>query len=244
MTQAKLTTKGVCVVWTAWLGEADLVIIDSRFNGPPGSGNGGYCAGLVASRVGAAAGVEVTLRKPPPLDTELTVVDGQTLRVYAGGVLIAEALPRAIGTDEVVPPVPLAEAEAAAATYRGFVEHPFPTCFVCGPARPDGDGLRLFPGTLPDGRTAAPFLVPDDISEVIMWAALDCPGGWAAPLESRAYVLGRIAARVDALPDPGDPCVVMGQLITEDGRKAYTRSSVYSATGALLGTARATWIAL
>ena len=46
------------------------------------------------------------------------------------------------------------EAVAASATYPGFSAHPFPTCFVCGPERAEGDGLRLFPGRLPDGRTA------------------------------------------------------------------------------------------
>ena len=30
-------------------------------------------------------------------------------------------------------------------------EHPLPTCFVCGPARAKGDGLRIFAGPL--GRT-------------------------------------------------------------------------------------------
>ncbi len=35
-----------------------------------------------------------------------------------------------------------------------------------------------------------------------MWAALDCPGGWAVPLEGRPYVLGALAVRVDSLPEP------------------------------------------
>jgi hypothetical protein len=102
----------------------------------------------------------------------------------------------------------------------------------------------LFPGRLADGRTAAPFTVPEDASEVLMWAALDCPGGWAVPQESRAYVLGRIAARVDAVAAPGERCVVVGRMTGEEGRKAYALTTVYSPTGAVLATARATWIAL
>ena len=43
--------------------------IDPRFNGPPGSGNGGYTCGLVAGLLGGPA--EVTLRLPPPLGTPL-----------------------------------------------------------------------------------------------------------------------------------------------------------------------------
>jgi hypothetical protein len=78
----------------------------------------------------------------------------------------------------------------------------------------------------------------------MVWAALDCPGGWSVPLEGRPYVLGRIAARVDALPTPGQRCVVMGTMTGEDGRKAFTVSSLYGPDGDLLATARGTWIAL
>src|SRR5439155_1527101 len=82
------------------------------------------------------------------------------------------------------------EAMAAAEHYPGFAAHPFPTCYACGPRRPPGDGLRLFPGRLPDGRTAAPWVVPEDIEPAVVWAALDCPGGWSIAVESRPYVLG------------------------------------------------------
>jgi hypothetical protein len=41
--------------------------VDPRFNGPPGSANGGYLAGLLAARVPEATdAVVVTLRKPRP----------------------------------------------------------------------------------------------------------------------------------------------------------------------------------
>jgi hypothetical protein len=112
--------------------------------------------------------------------------------------------------------------------------------------------LRLFPGRLPDGRTAAPWIVPDDVEPALMWAALDCPGGWTVPemgltdgaTAIRPYVLGRIAARVDALPAPGDGCVVMGAFLAQEGRKADVISTVYGPDGAVLALARATWIAL
>jgi hypothetical protein len=133
---------------------------------------------------------------------------------------------------------------AAAETYPGFAAHPFPTCFVCGPERPPGDGLRLFPGRLPDGRTAAPWIVPDDIEPTLVWAALDCPGGWAIPMEDRPYVLGRMSGRVDALPAAGDGCVVMGALVSEEGRKAHVITTVYSPDGTVLALSAATWIAV
>lgn len=79
---------------------------------------------------------------------------------------------------------------------------------------------------------------------MLIWAVLDCPGGWTVPQEERAHVLGRLAARVDALPAPGDQCVVMGLLLGRDGRKASVRTTLYSPTGTVLATARATWIEL
>jgi hypothetical protein len=225
------------------------MIIAARFNGPPGSGNGGYSAGLVAAELssdvdGGTGAIEVTLRRPPPLDRELTVRHEDVLRVFAGDDLIAEAKPAEVGDDEVVAPVSPADAEVVSRSYVGFRDHPFPTCFVCGPERAVGDGLRIFPGRLADGRVAAPFAVPDDASPITVWAALDCPSGWAVPLEDRPYVLGRIAVRVNARPVAGDACVVVGELVGEDGRKAFSRSTLYSPAGNVLALARATWVAL
>ncbi|MFF5179395.1 hypothetical protein ACFY2Q_15355 [Micromonospora sp. NPDC000316] len=211
--------------------------IESRYNGPAGSGNGGWSAGVFAAAVGAAGPVEVTLRRPPPLETTLSLVDGE-VRDPAGD-LVAEVRP-AGNVEAVVPPVDRETALAAATRYPGLVEHPFPGCYVCGPER--ADGLRIFPGRLPDGRTAAPFRAPEQVSEATVWAALDCPGGWTVLAAGRPYLLGRIAAKITARPAPGDDCVVTGALIGLDGRKALVHTSLYGPDGALLGAARATWI--
>ncbi|WCN80613.1 hypothetical protein [Micromonospora sp. LH3U1] len=212
--------------------------IESRYNGPPGSGNGGWSAGVFAAEAGGTGPVEVTLRRPPPLETALSLVDGEVRD--PAGELVAEVRPVGL-VDAVVPPVDLDTAVAAAAHYPGLVEHPFPDCYVCGPQR--ADGLRIFPGRLPDGRTAAPFRAPEQVSEATVWAALDCPGGWTVLAPGRPYLLGRIAAVVAALPGPGDQCVVTGALLGVDGRKALVHTSLYGPNGALLGAARATWIA-
>jgi hypothetical protein len=221
------------------------VIIEARFNGPPESGNGGYTAGLVARALGAErSGAVVTLRQPPPLDTPLRVVTGTGgITVYAGDHLVAEGAGATLD-DEAVPPVSYDEATGAAVAYRGFTDHPFPTCYVCGPKRPGSDGLRIFPGPLPDGRTAAPWSVPPEVSAVTMWAALDCPGGWSVIAVNRPYVLGRITARVDAVPPPGAQCVVAGAMIGSEDRKAEVRTAVYAPDGGLLAQARCTWIAV
>ena len=128
--------------------------------------------------------------------------------------------------------------------YPGFADHPFPTCYVCGPRRATGDGLRIFPGPLPGGRTAAPWTVPADVSAVTLWAALDCPGGWAIIAPGRPYVLGRMAARVHAVPPGGARCVVTGVVARVEGRKATVRSALYAEDGTLLALARSTWISI
>jgi hypothetical protein len=219
------------------------IVIGARYNGPPGSGNGGYTAGRVAAHTPWEM-PEVTLRLPPPLETELAVVATHDLvRVTApDGSLVAEARPGAV--DGAVPAVDHATAVSASRNFAGLADHPFPTCFVCGPRRPADDGLRIFPGRLADGRTAAPFQVPDDISPDLVWAALDCPGGWAVPQEGRPYVLGRCAVRIDALPAPGDQCVVMGEMTGEDGRKAFARTALYDPAGRAIAISRSVWIAL
>ncbi|HEY7223232.1 MAG TPA: hypothetical protein VH561_06445 [Micromonosporaceae bacterium] len=226
---------------------SDAVVIASRYNGPPGSGNGGYCSGRFASAagLGAQTAIEVTLRRPPPLEVEIErrVDDGQ-VGFWAGDTLIAQVGPADPAPAELVEAVGWDEAVAASAHYPGLVTHPFPTCFVCGTQRAPGDGLRLFPGRLPDGRTATPFLVPPDICPELVWAALDCPGGWAVPLEGRPYVLGRLAVTILGLPQAGQRCVVMGAMTGEDGRKAFTRTSLYAPDGQPLAVARATWLAL
>ena len=52
----------------------DTLVIPTWANGPDGSGNGGWSAGLLAQRVtNATEGVAVNLRVPPPIGRELQV---------------------------------------------------------------------------------------------------------------------------------------------------------------------------
>src|SRR6266581_4535980 len=119
--------------------------IPPRFRGPPGSGNGGHVCGRAAAYIGAPA--TVTLRRPPPLGTALAVErDGDgSVRVRDGATLIAEARPAPDAPDLEIPgSVSPAQARAAAGRARYFQDPLFPGCFVCGPARQPGDGLRIF----------------------------------------------------------------------------------------------------
>jgi hypothetical protein len=223
--------------------------VDHRFRGPSDSGNGGYVCGQLASRTDAVPtglGVVVTLRMPPPLDTPLAVVsEGDGVRLMHKDVLVAEAARSRLDV-AAVPPVDVTAARDASQHYPGFAKHPFPECFVCGPDRDPGDALRLFPGRLGDGRTSCVWTVTDEFAgrPELVWAALDCPGGWSTEIERRPTVLGRMTAAVDALPDGGEECVVMGRLLGAEGRKTWTASTVYGSDGRELGRAHATWISI
>jgi hypothetical protein len=231
------------------------VVIDGQFAGPPGSANGGYTSGVCASLVGASPGtpVTVTLRRPPPLDRPMEV-----RRSAAGGVelygddgLIAEAVPAPRAGLDIVDPVDFGTAHAVGATYAGLAGHPFPGCFVCGIDPQAQGGMALRPGRLPDRPdTTASAWVPGPalpqqggkVTMEIVWASLDCPGGWAIDLVGRPAVLGRMTAIVDDRPRIDERCVVMGRLLRQDGRKSVTATTLYAGDGRILGRAQAVWI--
>jgi hypothetical protein len=223
----------------------DTIVIERRFHGPPGSGNGGYTCGLLASFVREPA--QVTLRLPPPLDRPLRVERGDVwAQLLDGDELVAGAVSTALEPLDLPEPPSLPEAERAASRYRGFGHHAFPTCFVCGPERPEGDGLRIFAGPVA-GRAplvAAPWTPSaTSVGREFVWAALDCPGAFAVGYPDRgATLLGRLAAQIDSVPTPGDRCIVAAWPLGEDGRKLYAATAVFSEAGDALAWARATWI--
>ncbi len=80
------------------------LIIDPRFCGPAGYGNGGYCCGIFANELEGPA--EVTLRAPVQLDKSYVAVrDGEGLTIQADdGSLVAQVAP--VGPlDDLEPPV-------------------------------------------------------------------------------------------------------------------------------------------
>jgi hypothetical protein len=215
------------------------VVIDRKFRGPTGSANGGYTCGLLASFLHGPA--EVTLRLPPPLERPLEVVTEGALELRDGADVVAEATEADLDLD-VPDPISFADASAAALP-EGDKESVFPECFVCGWAREDG--LRVYAGPVDrNGLVAATWIPREDvISSEFVWAALDCPGAFAVEFGQRGNpVLGRLTARVEHLPHPGERCVVMGWPLGDDGRKRYAGTAVFGEDGRILGSARAVWI--
>lgn len=235
------------------LNQPRTLIIHTRFRGPPASGNGGYVCGLLGECFDAPA--EVTLHRPPPLETELDLrPDGDSLILWARDERIATASPVHLEL-ELPDPVGWDDAREASRHYPGFAGHPFPDCFVCGPGRDEGDGLRIFPGPLP-GRelAAAPWIPHDNVCDsdgfvitACVWAALDCPsyfGIHAKTGRAPFALLGRLGARIDRKPRLGEPCVAVGWVRKIDGRKSHTASALLGEDGTWLAWARSTWIDL
>lgn len=214
------------------------MIIPARFNGPPGSANGGYACGLFSEALGG--GFEVTLLVPPPLETQLDIV-GDELR---NGDLVVARARRAAHSDADVPaPVSLEDAENASTRYPGFEHHAYPTCFTCGPGRDDGLGIFAGPVESREGVVAAPWTPSEGVRAEIVWAALDCPAGWAVDdFQREGVLLGRMAASIHGRPEPGEAHIVIGWRIGEEGRKRYAGSALYTADGDLVAHARSTWI--
>lgn len=235
----------------------ETVVIPARFAGPPDRGNGGVTAGLLAAHFDGPA--EVTLRLPSPLETPLTVeaAAGDLLVLRDGDATIAEAVPAIVDVEAPAPPS-LAVARAAAAASPVIVHpewHPFPGCFVCGPDRVRGDGLRVHPGRVGQEELfAAPVEYPLDLAGAdglvplhLMWAALDCPSSFVMYMSGERpavpYVLGRIAARIMRRPAIDTPLVACAWAQGLDGRKLFAGSALY-ADDELVACARATWISV
>ena len=237
--------------------------ISPRFCGPPSSGNGGYTAGRLAALISGAA--EVTLRAPPPLDTELSLEarDGGAVMLAPDGGLIAEGKPLLVDL-ELPGAVGVAQAQDATQHYIGFGEHPYPGCFVCGPRRApeNGPGLGLFPGATitAAGRrvVAAPFVPPAEFADAagklrpeFVWAALDCPSwfGHAAFVNPVPKILlGRLSVNIERCPMAVGPaaesCVVVGWGLGQEGRRITCGSALYTAEGECLAWGKAVWVEL
>jgi hypothetical protein len=250
-------------------------LVPGRFRGPAQSGNGGWTSGHLAAALGPGPddAVRVVLRQPPPLDRDLDlIVAGATGTVSEPSdgsvVLQAELLPAAEAfTTAPPPPVAWDDAVAAAGSYGGLTDHPFPTCFACGTDRAEGDGLRLAPGPLAGepGRTAAAWVPHASLADgstpahdrrttpEVAWAALDCPGGWTVDLTGRPMVLGTMTTQLIRTPRIGVRHMVVGRVLWQEGRKAGTQTALYEAdqaerSGAVeplpLARASAIWIAV
>ncbi|WP_169944561.1 hypothetical protein [Microbispora sp. H11081] len=245
---------------TAAAGLQTVLTVPKRFRGPEGTANGGWIAGTLAGTLtggGHDSPVEVTLRRPVPLEAALPVEhvgNAVVLSESEDGRHLVDAIPVA---ETLTPPpfVRFTDAARAEAGFPGRNGHAIAGCFACGLREP-GDGLRIFPGPVEDaadGELVAagwrvPFNVTDEqgvVPDSIVWAALDCATAWAnyrSFPDREPPLLGRLTGQVFRRVYPMGSYSVVARAEGRDGRKLFGTSAVYEVDGTLVAAARATWI--
>ena len=212
------------------------VTIAERFNGPPGVGNGGYVCGLIAAGARVAA-VQVSLFLPAPLGIPLTlqrtlpgpvrllhheavVAEGHafTGELEGAAVAVARGGGRSLGALRRRPPVP-----------DLFRVRPATRGRPADLPRPAGDRLAC-------------TWRPPDADPVYVWAALDCPSGFACMPPGSLSVLASMTARIHAPARVGEEHVISAWKISSEGRKHRGGSAIHDAGGRLVAVAEALWI--
>jgi hypothetical protein len=230
------------------IAQAEATVIKRRFCGSRNTASGGYVAGLLGRHLDGPA--RVSLHAPIPIDHAYAIerLDDGRVALCDGGAVLAHAEP---ATLQIEPPAPpsFAEAQWASERYLGFTEHAAPECFVCGPAREWGDGLAVFPGPLPGRRLVAAPWAPDPtlfdrhgmVRPEFVWAALDCPSGFAL-LEAfgrRKLVLSQLTVSLMRPVEVGERFIVMGWPFAAEGRSLLGASAIFSESGELHAVASA-----
>jgi hypothetical protein len=200
---------------------------------------------------------ECTLRKPIPLERDLTTkAEEDSAQLLDGDEVVIHAVRTKIDVPQEGP-IAFDEAERIAENSPAFQNHPFPTCFTCGPERAQGDGLRIFPGPSPHDHGkpslfAAPW-IPDSslanggnaVRPEFVWAAMDCPTGFAAGFPWQGtLVTGRLAVEQVLPVYPQRPYVITSWPGGSEGRKFHAAAALHGPDGELCARARATWIKL
>jgi hypothetical protein len=226
------------------------VTVEARYKGPPKSGNGGYCCGLMAAELTGA--VEAHLHVPPPLDKALILeADERVATLLDGDNTVGNA--KVTSLDLAVPELPnplVLGVDPVGAPGRPAKFVPFGTCFVCGHDRDHPDGLCIHSKTVEghEGLVASKWSLAADYADAdgvvrpeILWSALDCPGYFAcAPGE--AALLGRLTAEILAPLKAEGTATVIGWDLGGAGRKRKCGTAIFSHDGTLIAKAEGLWI--
>ena len=112
--------------------------------------------------------------------------------------------------------------------------------------------MRIFAGSAGEV-VAAPWqpeasLAADDgyVAEEFIWAALDCPGLFAAfsGRQSQRALLGRMTADIRGKVEAGKNYIIIGWPEEEEGRKHIVGTALYDEHGTVLAVARGVWITI
>jgi hypothetical protein len=226
------------------------ITVSPAYQGIPGVAHGGYTAGLFAARLPGHP--RVTLRRPPPIGTPLTVTDngsGPSLRDPDSRTVMLARPATGLALDL---PVRTVSQVADQAPHPGYHRHPYPGCFMCGTERPDGFKLRVATGD--DGVTSGLWrpsspLLPDreEVPAEFVWAAIDCLTAWAFAdrWQDRTWwpaVTGQLTVALDRQVRRDADHVVVARVTGRDGRRITVQATVSDARGRACARAEAVWV--
>jgi hypothetical protein len=140
----------------------------------------------------------------------------------------------------------------ASEAYVAMTDNDYPNCFGCGPAMPDGKGMRVFTGPI-KGRelVAAAWSASDSFAAangelllVYVWTALDCPGGRATTqfISREPAVTAYLTVQQKAPILAGRPHLVTGWPARQDGRKSFVGMAIFDQDGVLCASGEALWV--
>lgn len=236
---------------------AGIIRIAGRFQGPTGSGHGGWTAHKVVAAIGQPA--TVAIRAPIPIETDLRLLregDRWLLRdeLVEEPVIVMEATR---WEPDFPSTAPLSIDEAAAARQRfgaGGAAHPVPYCFSCG-LQPDS--MQVHAGPVGDGRFATDWRVPGwavgpdgAVDEGAVWAAIDCTAAWYVGCSTTTKVAFTVQYAAEVL-EPLDPEGRYALVGWEgdwnggwNGRKRGAASAAFAADGSCVARSRSLWVAV
>ncbi|MEX1162200.1 MAG: hotdog fold domain-containing protein [Nitriliruptor sp.] len=248
-------------------------------DGPPGILQGGLAATLpsVVARLSDPFGAPLTsvtarLHAPTPLERELRFAlrpaDGvarHEVQLRDGDQLLVSATVELAGRDRA-PAVPDLVELALGELPPQQHQRTYPRCFVCGPDSPHPHALRCTYGHVRDDAVALPWLAEEDlatapdprrrhdegpgtIDPVVVGAALDCPGVWAAtPALTGAGYAGCLLAGMEVRWYRDAPAYEPLRLVARhdelDGRKVRVRTALIDEDGLVHAVASALHIAV
>ena len=239
----------------ATLAAVTAIRIPHRFEGPPGTGQGGYTAARVLDAIGGVG--SVAFRSPIPLEEDLSLDqqahDHWTLSASTGVTVLD--ITRWEPTWATISPVSIADATAARHRFEYSADnHPAHHCFSCGA---QSGSMQVHAGPLSDGRYGTDWTVPewasgDDgvVDHAVAWAAVDCTAAWfvCGSGDQRPAFTVQLAVEVLEPLVAGETYALVasqGDYPFEwNGRKRGACSAAFAADGRLMVRSRSFWVAL
>jgi hypothetical protein len=252
--------------------------VGAHLDGPAGILQGGLASTVATAAARAAdpfsaplTSVVARLHAPTPLERELTIALRPADGVARHEVEIRDAESRLVSATvelagrDPAPSVPDLVELATGALPPQQLQHTYPICFVCGPDNPHPHALRCTFGYVRDDAVALPWLVeealaaPRDprargehvehVDPIVVGAALDCPGVWAAtPALDAAGFAGCLLAGMEVRWYRDAPTYEPLRLVARhdelDGRKVRVRTALVDEDGTVYAVASALHIAV